>query len=76
MQKPSIIDLNTQEKSALLEKIQSSNLLSSEKKALEELVQFTLQLQEKLKSSEMTISNLKRLFGCSSESLKKLLQTL
>lgn len=74
MQKPVIVSLTEEGKIALLKRIECSDLSIDEKEVLGDLVQFMSTLKEKLKKSEITINNLKRLFGCNSETLKKLLQ--
>lgn len=74
MQKPAIAQLSVEEQITLLKKLETNELTADEKIIISDLVRFTAQLKEKLKSSEITINNLKRLFGCNGEALKKLLQ--
>jgi hypothetical protein len=74
MQKPAIAQLNAEEQVTLLKKIEANELNENERIIISDLILFTAQLKEKLKNLEITINNLKRLFGCSGEALKKLLQ--
>jgi hypothetical protein len=74
MKKPAIAQLNAEEQATLLKKFEANELNENEKIIVSDLIRFTAQLKEKLKNSEITINNLKRLFGCNSETLKKLLQ--
>lgn len=74
MQKPAITQLSAEEQATLLKKVKANELSENEKVIVSDLIEFTAQLKEKLKSSEITINRLKRLFGCNGETLKKLLQ--
>lgn len=75
MQQPSFLKLTYEEQKSLIDKIETNQLNDSEKAMISDVIQFILSLQEKVNTSEIKISNLKRLFGSNSESLKKLLQT-
>ena len=75
MQQPTFLKLTEEEQKSLIDKIETNQLSDTEKGMISDVIQFILLLQDKVKTSELKLSNLKRLFASNSESLKKLLQT-
>jgi len=74
MKKPKISNLTIQEQQDLIADIKQSSLSAGEKEIVLELVDFYDDLMEKLKSSKISINQLKEmLVGFKADNLKKLL---
>jgi len=65
---PEQITLTLEESAGLKARLQnSSDLLADDIKILTGLINFSLWIEKKLKSAQLTIHRLKSLFGCSTE---------
>jgi hypothetical protein len=75
MKKPKVVTLTSQEREELIEHIKENSLNSDDKQAMIELIGFSNDLMEKLKSSKISINKLKEMLGgFKSDKLKKLFQ--
>ena len=75
MKKPVIASLDIKERKELIEHINTSSLGGDDKKVVVEALDFCNDLMEKLKSSKISINQLKEmLVGFKSDNIKKLLQ--
>ncbi len=75
MQKPVIASLGTKERQELITHIEQNLLNSTDKEVIVEALNFYNDLVEKLKSSKISINQLKQmLVGFKADNIKKLLQ--
>ena len=75
MKKPVIASLDTKERQELIEHIHKSSLANDDKEVVVEALNFYNDLLEKLKSSKISINQLKQmLVGFKADNIKKLLQ--
>jgi hypothetical protein len=75
MKKPLIASLDLKERKELIEHINQNMLNPNDKKVVVEALDFYNDLMEKLKSSKISINQLKEmLVGFKSDNIKKLLQ--
>lgn len=75
MKKPVIASLDTKERQELIEHIHKSSLANGDKEVVVEALNFYNDLLEKLKSSKISINQLKQmLVGFKADNIKKLLQ--
>jgi hypothetical protein len=74
LHKPPIIELSPPERQSLLKQVNENNLDDTGKATVLGTINFALNLQSQLNEAQLTIANLKKLFDCGGESLKKLLQ--
>jgi len=75
MKKPEIANLSSKEREELISVVKGSNLDPNRKEIIVDTIDSFNSLLEKLKSSKISIHQLKQLFGFRSEQLKKLMQT-
>ena len=75
MKKPEIANLSSREREELITAFKEGNLDPNRKEMIAEALDSLNILLEKLKSSKISIHQLKQLFGFRSEQLKKLMQT-
>ena len=74
MKKPSIVNCSAEERQKIIQIVEQEMQTPSCKNTVIEALDFINVLIEKLKSSNITIHQLKRMFGFNSEQLKKLMQ--
>lgn len=74
MKAPAIVTLNTDERQTLINSIKQSHLQNNNKDIVVGALEFIDELIEELKTSKVSIHNLKQLLGFKSEQLKKALQ--
>lgn len=75
MKTPAIVKLNGNERQELINEIKQSPLQENNKAVMIDTLEFINELVEELKTSKVSIHNLKQLLGFKSEQLKKALQT-
>lgn len=75
MKSPAIVQLNTSDRQKLINELKQGNLHDNNKELVVGAIGFIDELIEELKTSKVSIHNLKQLLGFKSEQLKKALQT-
>jgi hypothetical protein len=74
MKTPAIVKLNGNERQELINEIKQSPLQENNKAVMIDTLEFINELVEELKTSKVSIHNLKQLLGFKSEQLKKVAQ--
>ena len=74
MKTPAIVTLNANERQALINAIKQGNIQNNNKDVVVDALEFINELIEELKTSKVSIYNLKQLLGFKSEQLKKVVQ--
>jgi hypothetical protein len=74
MKTPEIVKLSSSERKGLMAEIEKGELQADSKKIISDTLDFVDSLIEELKTSKVSIHNLKQLLGFKSEQLKKVVQ--
>jgi len=74
MKTPEIVKLSSSERKSLMAEIEKGELQADSKKIISDTLDFFDSLIEELKTSKVSIHNLKQLLGFKSEQLKKVVQ--
>ena len=74
MKTPEIVKLSSSERKGLMVEIEKGELQADSKKIISDTLDFVDSLIEELKTSKVSIHNLKQLLGFKSEQLKKVVQ--